>query len=588
MTFKIIEIEDSIRNMGFEMPVLSICDGSPATFSMLRPQFKENLKYNDTNGVWIENPGFLSLCESTIKICKEKFIDLLITPEYSFSYETVYKIVLDKTGDFRPDYGKLWCICCQGITGVEFKQYIEKFQKEAIVVEDALNTMVYREFVNALFYIFIDENNQLFLVPQIKTQSMSDSHSICEGAGLTQGCVIYKFGKNYTNQLVTLICADVFRFVSGEISQLTLKTPTENLILLHPQLNAHPRHESFSAMRDLVYKIDHYKNMIYITSNWAAGTMLIDAEDRFAPKKIITPWSAIYIKDKDKQWFESEKKLRLDNDVKALSFGYQNKNQLKVWYGYIDELSQKIVVKKPATSVAAVLVPKLDVQVKSLYLKDNNEWVEVNDIVRIDNLGDITGIEKHDEYYGYPIRENKVHRDVFFGISLGSSEKEQLFLDDTEITLNVGTFVDEQCDESRKKRLHNFKKLKSLLQDKKLPVGMDDLNQNHKFDLMEDSFNVISKDGSHEMIGMIAYVSDETDAKKVSQEFKEKLKKFSPIYDPETNDFDSFKNDVEMYQNNKKICILYCDDHFEICSYPKRNTDIKNPDKEIDEISITR
>lgn len=456
------------------------------------------------------------------------------------------------------------------------------------MIDDAITTINYRNFVNAIFYIFADAEKNIFIIPQIKTEPMRDPTLDCEGSGLSIGNVMYKIGKNLVNQVSAIICADVFKFNSG-MEPKDIKTERENLILLHPQLNHNPRHANFSRMRNSVYETDHFKNMIYITSNWASGTELVKLTD-CTTSMIKNPWSSIYIKDTDKQWFEKEYEIRVANDKMGLGFGYHFKNKLKIWYCYSDELMQKVYIKKPANSVDCVLLPKYEINMKRLYCRSLNKWIVQETYSNTDNLSDIIEIQKNEDCYCYPLNESKQNRDIFFGIVSGHlSEKEQLYTDDLEIPLGLGSYIDEECEILRQKNAKKFMWLTSVLRDKKLPNGFEVLNENHKYSIEDSIFNLVSLDGSHEIVAIISFVDDENTARQSSKEFLKRLNKFRPNLQGESDeDFDEFKLATNKFNKNKKICVFYQDNRMNLSSYPKINEGIRDSDRIRNEESILR
>jgi hypothetical protein len=582
-------VDDCLEIKKYGMPELSICSGNPATFSMLRPQFKEKIIFDDVNGVWTENQDFMRLCFDTLSTAKSEAVDLLITPEYSFPYEVIIEICSNEA--YKPEYGKLWCICCQGIKVSLFKEYLKKIQdkEKIILIDDALATTTYRKFVNAMFYIFTDKEKNIFMIPQIKTEAMGDPMLKCEGVGLSIGNVIYKIGKTTVNQVSTIICADVFKYNSGDLNHHNIKTANEHLILLHPQLNRKPRHPDFSRMRNTVYATDHFKDMIYITSNWALDTELISSDGGGNTSFIGSPWSSIYIKDIDRQWFEKEEEIRVENDKYGLGFGYHLSNKLKIWYCYSDELMQKIHVKKPGTSVACVQLPKYEINARQLYCRNFDKWNVEENYSKVDNLSDIINICEDDACYCYPLNESKKNRDIFFSIVTGqTSNKEQLYINDLEIPLNIGTYIDNECEELRHKNAKNFKFLTAVLREKKLPSEFKYLNENHKYSLKDSLFNLVSNDGINGMVAIVSFVDDKNTARKSYGDFKKKLNEFRPsIYGYSEEDIEVFKTAMKKF-DNKKICVFYQDDKMNLSWCPSTNEDIRQPDRIKNEASILR
>lgn len=580
MSIEFVYVEDCMCNRGLEMPELSVCNGS-ASFTVLRPQFNENLIFSESNGIKIESSEFTNLCFETLRVAKKNEVDLLITPEYSIPTELIKSIAIGDEQSLKPSVKKLWCLSSQGMTLQEFDELIQTLKQNAVVLDEALHNVNRRNFVNALFYVFVDCSDNLCFVPQLKTQYMRNHNFDGEGSGLSLGNRIFKFGKDKANQLLSFICADVFQVHSNEFNYADMKTPLEHLIILHPQLNEKPRNDSFSDLRNITYKKSDAERTIYITSNWAAGTMINDGD------AIKAPWSAVYFKNLDSRndWFEKEREVRKHNNRLGLGFTYFCKNKLKIWFSDSREVMHQMEIMKPNPTVAAILCSRTQLKVKNSFTRNQSEWQKVNQIIVRDNLASVLDQDEKDVRYNYPLTAENDERDVFFGISLGGMEIKQLFANDDEIPLNVGTYIDDDCDCLRRTQLKNFKLLKSVLENKLLPIGFSELNNDHRFDLRDKLFNLISLNNTHDSAGAIAFVDGEVDAKRVSSELVKKLDEIKPQF---TDDFENFKEEMERFQREKKVCVLYSEGIMDIGYYPRRNEDISHPDRIRNEESILR
>lgn len=571
---KISYIEECMEREGYTMSELAVCKGD-STFSFIRPQYKENLKFSKELGVWSEKEEFVDICLNTVKIAKKNAVDLLLTPEYSMPYSVLEEIV--NNIKLRPDYGKLWCLCFQGITVQDFGKRIKGFKAKSIVIEEAIKNITGKKFVNALFYIFINDDNKLILVPQIKVHSMADANLECEKSGMSYGEIVFKFGKDKKNQLLTLMCADVFGTKSCEIIN-----GNENIILLHPQLNSKPRHEDFCQLRNESYSQNEFKDMVYITANWAKGTVLLN-EDDVKCIEVKNPWTAIYRKKDDCTWIEDEKSLREDNLQKAIGFAYYEKKRLGVWYNYTSEIMHIMYIKSP-TYKGIISANKInpDVKVEEVYLRDGSTWIREVTVNLDDNLESLIGADE--DKYSFPLVASKADRDNFFGISLGTF-KEELYLDFNECSKNTGTYVDEESEDIREKNITRFKKLKAKLKNCELPIELDKLNKNHKFMLKSNKYNVTSSDGSHEMDAMIAYADNEKEAKIILEEFVSRRKKEQPN---DSSDLHKLMKELMYFEENKKYCVSYRDVDDKLKFLPERNEKQTNPDREVNQNSITR
>lgn len=592
MSIELIYLEDVFEELNLELPNLNICNGSNSFFSMLRPQFKESLMYDNIVGPYIENKKFDTLCLETIITAKKESVDVLLTPEYSFSYDVIEKIITDESGELKPNIGKLWCLCCQGISVDSFTSKMLQFKNDAIVIENAIKSMDELSFVNALIYIFVDGSGKIILVPQIKTHTMGDAELLCEGKGLSLGNVIYKIGKGKSNQICSIVCADVFQYNRGEINIQDLKRVDESMILLHPQLNGKPRHETFAAFRRNAYDLEHYENLVYITANWASGTKLVNNDPSLGIKdlEIMNPWTSIYMKDKNKHWLETERDRRNHNESKGLGFGYYRSKKVKVWFNYKYELMHLLTIKKPRNEVPVVTVSKIELLVDKCYVRQSTEWCSKDTFPMKDNLCDVININKENDSYCYPIKASKALRDIFFGLSLGGYEEGQLQIEDNEIHQNIGTHIDDECEKFRESNAIKFKKLVYYLQNQNLPENMNELIKNHKFAIVENTFNLVSKDPANKNRAIVAFVENKNEARRLSERYEKKIKK---LYYPTPSgvsleDIERLKKDFELYSLNK-VCVISNDEMgVEVVFYPVINENITNPDRKQNETSIVR
>ena len=83
----------------------------------------------------------------------------------------------------------------------------------------------------------------------------------------------------------------------------------------------------------MAYDLEHYNNFIYITANWADGTRLVNDKPELGVEDLVikNPWTSIYIKDTNGNWFLNEKSLRDVNFQKGLGFGYHKTKKIKIF-----------------------------------------------------------------------------------------------------------------------------------------------------------------------------------------------------------------------------------------------------------------
>lgn len=599
-------VEDIIKDkIGPVCPEFDICKGNPYVFTLMRPQFCALFEYDGTNGPVIYDELFEQLCEDLIKKAKYENVDVLITPEYCIPLDIITKIITDTSESLKPNLGKIWCLCCQGTKYYDFIQYLDKFEElGAKVIRLAVETASAKNFINALIYVFTLTDGSICILPQLKTCPSADRELLCEEMGMSTGKIIYKFGKGYSNQLCTIICADALNL--GYISLDKIINGNENIILLHPQLNEKPRNSTFCSFKYNFYNRIECDSLIYITINWAYGTKLIHRNNSVAEDMtlhIMNSWSCIYVKDKENKWMEQEKDLRKQNYKKGLGFGYFNRCKLKVWYCIKNEIVHLLTIKKPKLNGPNVAEPKYDVIVNKAYIKDNQGYLIEKDYVSDNNnLQALINIREDELDYNFPLKADKEDRDKFFGTCLGNLEIGQLSIGDNEICNIVSIHIDDECEEQRLKSIDNFNKLVELLKTGKLveliergeiPSGMKNLACSHMFSLEDCVFNVVPKDNNIRAKAIVSYVPYEPDAKEVSNKMKEiaENKKIELNKDIIckllSENSDGRENELRKVFTNTYVCILTQKmGTTQIISYSEYKPEITSSDRVLDGTSI--
>lgn len=591
MTDKFIYVEDIFEQEQENFcPEFDVCKGNPQTFSLMRLQSKALIKYDETNGPVINDEKYIDLCEDLLRKAKSEHADILLTPEYSFPLVLILKILSDTTDTIKPSIGKIWCLCCQGTQYDVFQDFLGKCEESgAKVIKDAVSNTSAKNFVDALIYVFLLKNSQVCILPQLKTHIMADRELQCEGDGMCIGNIIYKFGKGYNNQLCTIICADSLN--SRYVNLNNVNGINENVILLHPQLNEKPRNSTFTNLRYTLYSNADCDRLVYITANWAFGTILMRNITPSDENKlqIISPWSCIYLKDTSNNWLEKQRSLRKENYSKGLDFGYFSKCKLKVFFSNKNENVQLITIKKPSRVGASVVQPEIDVKVNKLFSRDDKSWVETESIYDDDDLKTLLGNPESD--YEFPIYANKELREKYFGFCLGTLEEGQLLINDNEICCNVSIHIDGDCDSIRNKMLNNYHRLINYLKLRKLPPYLKDLVNNHILCLEDNIFNVKSKELDMNSKALVAYVPDETEAKKVCNKFKEIIDNYKKSnIDIISNLLNEDKFDeAKKLAQQEYICVFTEErDTGKLITYPEFKPEITAGDRMSDGISITR
>lgn len=257
-----------------------------------------------------------------IECVKNEKSDLVITPEYSFPWSVLEEIL--ETQEMRPKYGKLWCLGMEGIETSELEHFLLKYQKKDDVfmkIED-LDNINQNEFYSCLVYLFVS-SQKIICIIQLKTTAASDKWAELEAQGLTTGNEIYFFKDTDTNHcLFSIICADA---LNQEISKVKDQVNYQQCIILHPQLNPKPLHESFEQMRKGFLNYSR-KNIRIITLNWGKGSWLNVENQKTI--KIEDSYSACYYCDDTNYRGFSE--LYKKNKAKGIDV-FQNEHILS-WY----------------------------------------------------------------------------------------------------------------------------------------------------------------------------------------------------------------------------------------------------------------
>lgn len=467
------------------VPQFTFLDQSSNNFSLLRLQCKGELIANPINGVQNDNEAHYNMCKNTLKKARETYADILLTPEYCIPWQLVEEIVQDR--DLQPDYGKLWVLCCQGIQSNRFQEMMQNFKESHYVVMPS--DVSYKYFVNVLLYIFqsAEEEGKLVIIPQLKLQPMRDTKMSHEGAGLTQGHTIYMFGRNSNNQLCSIICADAYDNRIIQNLGLFNQTWNEHWIILHPQLNPKPRHDGIIGFRKSLFNITGERNIVYITANWAEGT-IIELEGE-GEEKINNPWSCIYLKHTNGNWLQELRDIRKLNFSNGLAFCYVQKLKKIIWYAIKYEHLMQLRIVKPLQGGQGITISNDGVRTEFTYKYHQSKWIESNktfdDQIPSGLLESFTG------NFSYPVDATDIElRDKFFGLCLGQMETGQLVADEnTEITNRLSIHVDQECEICKEQEIDKIRELTSYLHNPSdgLPEQMKHLNGNFMYHY-DDSF----------------------------------------------------------------------------------------------------
>lgn len=277
-----------LAEKNIEYPDLNVFNQRGIAFKVAQWQPMSEIHFNQKKGFYTENKSHYGKAESFLKRSLEENADIIVTPEYSCPWEILNQILFSR--EMEVDYGKLFCLGMEGISLANFKLFEERCHSEKdveIIVED-FSIISKRDFLSCLVYIFSVRGKVICLV-QLKTTAASDKWVQLEANGLMTGNTIYYFddydGKNC---LIAIICADALSQVTNLFTE---KLNYNKYLVLHPQLNPKPLHESFMQLRSNLINFA-YGNIRILTQNWSENSRLITEDNNEI--KIENSYSACY------------------------------------------------------------------------------------------------------------------------------------------------------------------------------------------------------------------------------------------------------------------------------------------------------
>lgn len=293
MKIRYENVYELLKKRKINIPELSIFNNRGIALRILHWQPKGTLLFNEDEGFACKENEHEKKAESFINLLLNNNIDIGITPEYCFPWKSLESIFENK--NMHPKKGKLWCLGMEGISSQMFNNFMNRIEQYADIhiISESMEEINLNRFFSCLVYLFT-ASNRLICIIQFKTTAASDHWMELESQGLSCGNVIYYFQDVKTNHcLFSFICADVLH---QEINNIKNETNYQNCIILHPQLNPKPLHDTFSQMRRNF--LDYSQNAIKIISvNWAKETN-IKFDDRINDIKILESYSACYYSKK--------------------------------------------------------------------------------------------------------------------------------------------------------------------------------------------------------------------------------------------------------------------------------------------------
>lgn len=512
--FEYIFIEDLLKK---KLVIPDICRDNPQGFKLMRLQCKGNIQVDYKEGLLVDNREHEDLCLKALALARNNNVDLLLTPEYSFPLHLIKSIIDDES--LQPKRGKIWCLACQSTSCRSFKDATSEWEeKGAKVLTESIDTCSEVRYFNSIIYIFLLKDGQVCIIPQIKTYPMSDKEFKGEQSGLSVGRTIFLMGKDQTNVLCTLLCADVLNYKCISHQALFQKTSGKGLIILHPQLNLSPRHNVFANLRRGIFEQADGYNAVYITSNWAYGTKIKSTD---GTEEIMGhPWSCLYFKSST-DWLEQTRPLRLQNVQDGLGFAYWANPRVNIWYSNKETNLQLMEIKKPRQVGTVLTVPRHDVSnIQTWVPNPQNDWhpERFSHWDMIEHVNNFIGTP-----YEFPIGVGLEARDRFFGLCFGDLEEGQLSTDFFEVCHRLSLHIDDECENQRVLEGEKFKVLVDRLQNK-LPPHISGLGPIHKFELCPTGkFNLLfqSIDGTDTFKALVAYIDSDSIAERTSKTYQD-------------------------------------------------------------------
>jgi hypothetical protein len=216
---------------------------------------------------------------------KEENTELIVTPEYSCPWGSIYNI-LDNSINF-PALDKLWVLGCESITPDDFIEFRDKYndQNNIEIHFDEIDFNQGGVLLDPCCYIFKaispEGVEKLIVLVQFKIQHMGVWGSAAEQLKYIPGRMVYILKNNPDSiSLFTIICSDAISFNGDDI---TNQHPGlwENLpyLIISIQMNPNPSHASFKSFRNGI--LESSSNEI-ITLNWSSESTATFSQNFFS------------------------------------------------------------------------------------------------------------------------------------------------------------------------------------------------------------------------------------------------------------------------------------------------------------------
>lgn len=259
-------IHELLDENDLEYPKLAVLQSNESLYTALLVQPEAHIQVRDEFIRNADRAGAKAMFDAIAREASAQSVELLVTPEYSFPWETIEELLRDGS---TPDIGQLWVLGCESLSMAELPTLKERFSQWADVLHETLppEQPATARYLDPLVYLFRTETSgshkpRLVMVVQFKTAPSGDPHNI-EATRMARGNDVYLFERGNEVRLITIICSDAFAFRDEDVT-----ANYENLLLLHLQLNENPRQESYMRYRRRLYDFECDQTEL-ICLNWA-------------------------------------------------------------------------------------------------------------------------------------------------------------------------------------------------------------------------------------------------------------------------------------------------------------------------------
>lgn len=270
MSIKYVSVQEKLKKEKVSYPEFGVFCARGNVIKIAQWQPAGELSFLEDKGFCCKSDGHAKKGLEFLKSAVDGKADLVITPEYSLPWEVLEDILLNRT--VEPKNSKLWCLGMEGISYDDLEAFYKKYSLEdsfRIIIED-LDSLNQKSFCSCIVYLFRADKKVICLI-QLKTTAASDQWVELESGGLTIGNSIYYFmDKEKRNCLFSYICADA---LNQDINKVKDEVMYHQCIIVHPQLNPQPLHESFCQMRRNFFDYSQH-SIRMIAVNWSKGTTL--------------------------------------------------------------------------------------------------------------------------------------------------------------------------------------------------------------------------------------------------------------------------------------------------------------------------